>query len=43
MLNLLNLFFGLGGLATPFIAANLLSRDSVRLCYSLPALTASRS
>jgi fucose permease len=32
-LNLLNLFFGLGGLATPFISANLLSRNAVRLCY----------
>ncbi len=30
-LNLLNLFFGLGGFATPFISANLLSRNSVRL------------
>lgn len=32
-LNLLNLFFGLGGLATPFISANLLGRNSVKLCY----------
>ena len=39
VLNLLNLFFGLGGLATPFIAAHLLSRDSVRLCYLTAALT----
>src|SRR5579863_9342719 len=38
-LNLLNLFFGLGGLATPFISANLLSRNSVRLCYLVAALT----
>ncbi len=38
-LNLLNLFFGLGGLATPFISANLLSRNSVRLCYTVAALT----
>ena len=37
-LNLLNLFFGLGGLATPFISANLLSRNSVRLCYVTAAL-----
>lgn len=37
-LNLLNLFFGLGGLATPFIAANLLSRNAVRLCYLVAAL-----
>jgi fucose permease len=33
VLNFLNLFFGLGGLATPFIAANLLGGDAVRLCY----------
>jgi fucose permease len=39
-LNLLNLFFGLGGLATPFIAANLLSHNSVRLCYLVAFLTA---
>ncbi|MGA2131969.1 MAG: MFS transporter [Bryobacteraceae bacterium] len=39
-LNLLNLFFGLGGLATPFIAANLFKRNSVRLCYTVAALTA---
>ena len=32
-LNLLNLFFGLGGLATPFISANLLGGNSTRLCY----------
>jgi len=39
-LNLLNLFFGLGGLATPFISANLLRRNSIRLCYTVAALTA---
>ncbi|HLJ17990.1 MAG TPA: MFS transporter [Bryobacteraceae bacterium] len=39
-LNLLNLFFGLGGLATPFISANLLSRSSIRLCYLVAVLTA---
>jgi fucose permease len=39
-LNLLNLFFGLGGLATPFISANLFKRNSVRLCYTVAALTA---
>ena len=33
-LNLVNLFFGLGGLATPFIAANLFGRNWVRLCYT---------
>ena len=38
-LNLLNLFFGLGGLATPFISANLLNRNAVRLCYLVAALT----
>ncbi len=39
-LNLLNLFFGLGGLATPFISANLLARNSTRLCYLVAGLTA---
>ncbi|MGH9667096.1 MAG: MFS transporter, partial [Bryobacteraceae bacterium] len=39
-LNLLNLFFGLGGLATPFISANLLSRNSIKLCYLVAGLTA---
>jgi fucose permease len=39
-LNLLNLFFGLGGLATPFISANLLGRNSIRLCYLVATLTA---
>lgn len=39
VLNFLNLFFGLGGLATPFISANLLSRDSVKLCYLTAFLT----
>ena len=38
-LNLVNLFFGLGGLATPFISANLFKRDWVRLCYSVAILT----
>jgi len=37
-LNLVNLFFGLGGFATPFISANLLRRDSVRLCYTVACL-----
>jgi fucose permease len=32
-LNLLNLFFGLGGLLTPIITANILSGDAVRMCY----------
>jgi fucose permease len=38
-LNLVNLFFGLGGLATPFIAANLFARNWVRLCYTIASLT----
>jgi fucose permease len=38
-LNLVNLFFGLGGLATPFISANLLSKNSARLCYLMTAIT----
>jgi len=38
-LNLLNLFFGLGGLATPFISANLLKGDSVKLCYTAAILS----
>ena len=33
-LNLVNLFFGLGGMATPFISANLLKRDTVKLCIT---------
>jgi fucose permease len=32
-LNFLNLFFGLGGLLTPLLAADLLNGDSARLCY----------
>jgi len=39
-LNLLNLFFGLGGLATPFIGANLLHHNSIALCYLIAGLTA---
>ncbi len=38
-LNLLNLFFGLGGLMTPFIAANLLAGNAIALCYLVAALT----
>ncbi|MGO9640285.1 MAG: MFS transporter [Candidatus Acidiferrales bacterium] len=38
-LNLVNLFFGLGGLATPFVAANLFGRNWVRLCYTIASLT----
>jgi fucose permease len=39
-LNLLNLFFGLGGMITPFIAGNLLNNDAQRLCYAGAALAA---
>ena len=38
-LNFVNLFFGLGGLATPFISANLFKRNWVRLCYTVAILT----
>src|ERR1700734_473849 len=38
-LNLVNLFFGLGGLATPFISAHLFARKWVRLCYTVAVLT----
>ena len=38
-LNLVNLFFGLGALATPFIAVNLFGRNWVRLCYTIASLT----
>jgi fucose permease len=36
---LLNIFFGLGGLLTPLISANLLKRNSVKLCYLVATLT----
>ena len=39
VLNLLNLFFGLGGLLTPFIAANLLKGNTIALCYLTASLT----
>ncbi len=40
-LNLLNLFFGLGGMTTPFLAANVLKiTDPASLCYLLAALVA---
>jgi fucose permease len=38
-LNLVNLFFGLGGLITPFFSANLFKRNWGRLCYSFASLT----
>jgi len=39
-LNLLNLFFGLGGLATPFIAANLLAGNATGIAYTAAVLAA---
>lgn len=36
-LNLVNLFFGLGGFVTPFIAANLFAKNWIRLCYTIAA------
>lgn len=38
-LNLLTFFFGLGGLLTPFLAANLLAGNAVRLCYLVAVVT----
>lgn len=38
-LNLLNLFFGLGGMLTPFIASSLFGGDAVKLCYLVAFLT----
>jgi fucose permease len=38
-LNLLNMFFGLGGLLTPLIAGRLLSGNAVALCYLVAGLT----
>jgi fucose permease len=38
-LNLVNVFFGLGGLTTPFISANLLGRNSIRLCYTVASMS----
>jgi fucose permease len=37
--NVVNLFFGLGGLLTPFISANLFKRNWVRLCYTIAVVT----
>lgn len=39
-LNLLNLFFGLGGLLTPYISSTFLSGNVVSLCYLVAGLTA---
>jgi fucose permease len=38
-LNLLNLFFGLGGLATPLIGAYVLAGNTIALCYLVAVLT----
>lgn len=40
VLNLLNLFFGLGGLVTPFVAANLMQGDKVQLSFAAGVLAA---
>lgn len=40
VLNLLNLFVGLGGMATPFVAGNLLHSDAVKIAYTAAILTA---
>ena len=37
-LNLLNLFFGLGGFATPFIGTRLLNGNTITLCYLIGVL-----
>ncbi len=39
VLNFLNVFVGLGGFATPFVAGNLLGGDAVRVAYAAAALT----
>lgn len=38
-LNLVNLFFGLGGLATPFLSANLFKKNSFRVCTAIAVVT----
>jgi len=38
-LNLVNLFFGLGGFTTPFLSANLFKKDWVKLCSTVAGLT----
>jgi fucose permease len=37
-LNFINIFFGLGGFATPFVSAHLLGKNSARLCHLIAAL-----
>jgi fucose permease len=39
-LNFVNIFFGLGGFATPFVSANLLGKSSTRLCHLIAGLAA---
>jgi fucose permease len=39
-LNLVNIFFGLGGFATPFVSANLLGKNSTRLCHLIAVFAA---
>jgi len=39
VLNILNVFVGLGGLVTPFVAGNLLAGDAVRVAYGGAILT----
>jgi fucose permease len=41
LLSFANIFFGLGGLITPFLAANLLHRNSIALAYVIAALAVS--
>jgi len=40
VLNFLNVFVGLGGLLTPFVAGNLLAGDAIRVAYGAAAITA---
>jgi fucose permease len=39
LMNFLNLFFGLGGMATPFVAANVFGGDMFKVCYLTAVLT----
>ena len=39
VLTLVNLFFGLGGMATPIVAAKIVKRDSMKLCYFAGGIT----
>lgn len=39
VLNLTNLFFGVGGMLTPFLAANVFSQNWKRLCYVVAILS----